>query len=178
MTFKPKGRKFFWIDMEMTGLDPETCRILEVAAVVTDLNLKPIDEFHAIVRQPKRYLDTMDAWCTRTHGRSGLTREVGKGKPLKDVEARLVRLARKHFPKGKIVLCGNSVSQDRKFIDRYLPKLARLLHYRIIDVTSFKEVFRSKYGMELEKSDAHRARQDIFESIAELAYYLNFIRVK
>ncbi len=162
----------------MTGLDPEACRILEVAAVVTDLNLKPIDEVHAVVRQPKRYLDAMDAWCTRTHGRSGLTREVLRGKKLKDVEAKLVRLGRKHFPRGKVVLCGNSVSQDRKFIDHYMPKLARLLHYRIVDVSSFKEVFRAKFGMELEKSDAHRARQDIFESIAELAYYLKFIRVK
>jgi oligoribonuclease len=178
MRRKPKGRKFFWVDMEMTGLDPEACRILEVAAVVTDVNLKPIDEYHAVVRQPKRYLDAMDEWCTTQHGKSGLTAAVKKGEPLKDVEAELVRLAKKHFKRGGIVLCGNSVGQDRKFIDRYMPRLAKLLHYRIVDVTSFKEIFRAKFAVELEKGDAHRARDDIFESIAELAHYLKFVSVK
>ena len=164
--------------MEMTGLDPETDRILEVAAVVTDVRLKPIDEYHAVVHQPSRNLSRMDAWCTYTHGRSGLTDEVKLGRKLKEVETRLIRLAHKHFKKGKIVLCGNSVGQDRKFIERYMPRLTRLLHYRIVDVSSFKEVFRSRFGLDLEKGDAHRARADIYESIAELAYYLKFVRVK
>ena len=171
-----KGARFFWIDMEMTGLDPESCRILEVAAVVTDVGLKPVDGYHAVVRQPKKYLDAMDAWCTEQHGKSGLTDAVKRGKPLKAAEAGLVRLARKHFNKGKIVLCGNSVFQDRKFIDRYLPRLAALLHYRLIDVSSFKEVFWKKYRVDFKKKDAHRARSDILESIAELRHYLKFVR--
>lgn len=163
--------------MEMTGLDPVRCRILEVAAVVTDLDLSILGETDAVVRQPRKVLDGMDPWCVKTHGASGLTKASASGRPLKEVEAELVAFVKKHFRRGeRPVLCGNSIHQDRKFIDRYLKKLAALLHYRMVDVTSFKEILRSKHGLEFEKRETHRARDDIHESIAELRYYLGFFR--
>jgi oligoribonuclease len=167
--------KMFWVDMEMTGLDERSCVILEVAAVITDWELKGVDEYHAVVHQPESVLASMDEWCVKTHGASGLTKEVASGKPLQEVEAALIALAKKHFGALKIVLAGNSIGQDRKFIDAYMPAFASTLHYRLIDVSSFKEVFRSKYNVTYKKKEAHRARDDIYESIAELKEYLKYV---
>src|SRR5262245_47209743 len=134
---------FFWIDLEMTGLDDAKDVILEVAAMVTDLDFNPLEEFERIVYQPQEALDRMDDWCKKTHGASGLTEKVKSGVPLEKVEADLIDLLDRHFPKkeDKVVLAGNSVGNDRRFIDRYLPNFAKRLHYRLIDVSSFKEVF-------------------------------------
>lgn len=173
-----KESKLFWLDMEMTGLDEKTCHILEAAAVVTDLELKKIDEYQEVVYQPQEILESMDEWCQKTHGESGLTAEVSKGKPLSDVEQHLILLAKKHFGEGEVVLCGNSIGQDRKFIDVFMPKFEKYLHYRMIDVSSFKEIFQRKYGIEFPKKETHRAREDIYESIAELAHYLTYIKIK
>jgi len=162
--------------MEMTGLDEKTCKILEVAVVITDLDLQTLEEFHSVVKQPQAVLDGMDDWCKKTHGKSGLTAEVSSGRSLADVEAGLVNLGKKHFGKENIVLCGNSVGQDRRFIDAYMATFAKMLHYRLIDVSSFKEIFRSKYGISMDKKDMHRARADILESIAELKHYLSFVK--
>jgi oligoribonuclease len=171
-----RSSKMFWIDMEMTGLDEKKCKILEVAVVITDLNLNKLEEYSTVVYQPKEVLDTMDAWCKDTHGKSGLTAEVPKGKKLPEMEKDLIALSKKHFPEEKIVLSGNSVFQDRKFIDAYLPQFEKLLHYRLIDVSSFKEVFKNKFNLKFEKKDTHRAKSDIYESIGELRYYLTFVR--
>ena len=168
----------FWIDMEMTGLDEKKCKILEIAVVITDFNLNKLDEYAQVVYQPKEVLDTMDSWCKDTHGKSGLTQEVAKGKKLSEVEKELITLAKKHFGPDKIVLSGNSVFQDRKFIDLYMPQFEKMLHYRLIDVSSFKEVFKNKYNLKFEKKDTHRAKSDINESIAELKYYLTFVQRK
>lgn len=172
---------FFWIDLEMTGLDDAKDVILEVAAAVTDLDFNVLEEFDRVIRQPQEALDRMDDWCKKTHGASGLTEKVKTvGEPLEKVEGELIALLDRHFPKkeDKVVLAGNSVGNDRRFIDRYLPAFAKRLHYRLIDVSSFKEVFRQKYGVKYDKKNKHRALDDIHESIAELKSYLSHIQIK
>ncbi|HEX9593807.1 MAG TPA: oligoribonuclease [bacterium] len=170
-------KRMFWLDMEMTGLDVESCAILEVAAIVTDLDLNPLDEYTRVVQQPQAVLDGMDDWCVKTHGESGLTAEVPAGTPLDQVETDLLALLDRHFkPDERVVLCGNSIHQDRLFVNRYVPRLAARLHYRMVDVSSFKEMFRSKYGIQWEKANNHRALQDTRESIRELAEYLRHVQ--
>jgi len=168
-------QKMFWIDMEMTGLDFEHCVILEVAAVVTDLDLKTLEEYSATVRRSQECLRSMDPWCVQTHGKSGLSAEVPSGQPIDVVEKALLDLAKRHFAGEKIILCGNCVQTDKRFVEKEMPTFAKLLHYRVVDVSSWKEVFFSRYGTVFEKRDLHRARSDIFESIAELGHYLTFI---
>lgn len=171
-------KRMLWVDLEMTGLDETRDSILEVAAVLTDLELKPVDTFHEIVFQPQSVLEAMTDWCKKTHGESGLTAAVAQGTPLADVERELLKLLDRHFdPKERVVLCGNSVGNDRRFIDRYLVEFSKRLHYRLIDVSSFKEVFREKYGVKFEKKNTHRAVDDILESIRELGHYLSFVRI-
>ncbi len=171
-------KRMFWMDLEMTGLDPEVCTIIEVAAVVTDLKLTPLEEYTQVVYQPPEALAVMDAWCVKTHGESGLTADIPHGRPLEEVEGELLALVQRHYPAdARVVLCGNSIHQDRRFIDRYLPRLAARLHYRMVDVSSFKEVFRSCFGVQWEKGNNHRALQDTHESIRELAGYLRYVSV-
>ncbi len=171
------AKRFFWIDLEMTGLDERTDSILEVAAVITDTNFVPLEEYHTVVYQAPEVLEKMNDWCKKTHGASGLTAAVPQGRPIAIVEAELLALARRHFNgKDRIVLAGNSVGNDKRFIDQYLPSFAQLLHYRLIDVSSFKEVFREKYHLSFEKKNAHRAVDDIHESIKELNFYLSYVQ--
>jgi oligoribonuclease len=117
-------------------------------------------------------------WFTNpTHGESGLTAAVAKGTPLNTIEHELTQLIGRHFsPSERVVLTGNSVGNDKRFIDKYLPEVAKRLHYRLIDVSSFKEVFREKYGLHFQKENNHRAVEDIHESIRELKYYLSFVK--
>jgi len=122
MTDAPKANKLLWMDLEMTGLDEKRDHILEVAAVVTDFDFNPVDEYHVIVFQPPEVLELMDEWCVKTHGASGLTEAVKTGTPLADVEEALMALTQKHFSESKAVLCGNSIGQDRRFIDAYLKR--------------------------------------------------------
>jgi oligoribonuclease len=172
-------KHFLWVDLEMTGLDDLTDRILEIAAVVTDLELKPVESFHRVVQQPQQVLDSMNDWCKKTHGESGLSALVPTGTPLATVETEVLQLLDRYFPVGeRIVLCGNSVGNDKRFIDRYLLQVAKRLHYRLIDVSSFKEVFREKYGLSFQKANAHRAIDDVFESIRELSFYLSYVNVQ
>jgi len=171
-------QKMFWVDLEMTGLDVAKDVILEVAVVVTNLQLEELARYEAVVFQTPAVLAAMDPWCIETHGKSGLTAAVSKGKPLKDVEQDLIKIARDHFPNEKIILCGNSVGTDKKFLDAGMPLFARHLHYRIVDVSSWKEIFNSVYGMVFQKRELHRAVDDILESIGELAYYQSFISAK
>jgi oligoribonuclease len=171
-------KKLLWLDLEMSGLDVNSCRILEVAAIVTDINFAPLDQYEAIIHQPDTVLEAMDAWCKDTHGKSGLTAAVKTGKKEDLVESEFLALIDKHFAANeRPVLCGNSIGQDRKFIDMYWKRVAARLHYRMIDVTSYKEIFRDRFGIEHPKQGKHRAIDDIKESIAELSFYLSHIQV-
>jgi oligoribonuclease len=169
-------KSMLWVDLEMTGLDERTDRILEVAAVVTDYEFNVLEEYHRVVYQPEEVLLGMNDWCKKTHGESGLTAAVPNGTPLEKVDAELAAILEKHFgTREKIPLAGNSVGNDKRFIDAYMPKLAEKLHYRIIDVSSFKEIYRAKYNIQFQKKNVHRAVDDIHESIAELKHYLSFV---
>ncbi len=168
----------FWIDMEMTGLDPQKHRILEVAVVVTDLKLQELDSYEAVVFQEPNELSLMDAWCTKHHGESGLTALVPKGKPESQVQEELRALFSRYEDSGKAVLAGNSIGHDKKFIDRWMPNLSSLLHYRMLDVSSFKIIFEGIYKTHFPKKKGHRAKDDIYESLGELRHYLNFIDQK
>lgn len=171
------SKRLFWIDLEMSGLDEIANRILEVAVVVTDLDFKPLEEFHRIVFQPNEVLEQMDDWCKKTHKESGLTAAIPTGTPLSTVEAEVLSLIERHYsPQERVVLVGNSVNNDKRFIDRYMPNVSKRLHYRLIDVSSFKEIFRDKYNLVFQKKNAHRAVDDIHESISELSYYLTFVK--
>jgi oligoribonuclease len=173
------AKPLLWLDLEMTGLDETRDSILEVAAVVTDVELKTLGELHRIVFQPPSVLEGMNDWCKKTHGESGLTRACATGTPLEVVQKELVALLDQHFgPKAdKIILCGNSIGNDRRFVDRHLPDVSRRLHYRLVDVSSFKEIFRERYGLHFKKPEGHRALDDIRQSIAELAFYLSHVQL-
>lgn len=171
-------QKFLWVDLEMSGLDLDDCRILEIAAIVTDDKYTPVGStFHRIVQQPQAVLDAMDEWCTKTHGESGLTAAVPNGTPETQAESEFDQYLTEHFGDDTmIILCGNSIGQDRKFIDRYLPKIAARLHYRMLDVTSWKIAFTAMGHEPFAKEGGHRALDDIKESINELRYYLSFVQ--
>lgn len=164
-----------WIDMEMTGLDAERHRILEVAAVVTDAGLRELDDgLDIVVRQPEEALAAMDEWCVRQHGASGLTAAVRASRTgPEEAEALLLAYLRGHTAEGRSPLCGNSVGHDRRFLERWMPAVHAHLHYRVIDVSSVKELALRWYpGLErFPKGEAHRARDDIRESLAELRHY-------
>lgn len=174
----PSKKPLFWIDLEMTGLDDAVDCILEVAIIITDIELKPLETYHRIVFQPPEVLEKMNDWCKKTHGESGLTAAVPSGSPLSTVEREILSLIDRHYSsKEKVVLVGNSVGNDKRFVDRYLPEVAKKLHYRVVDVSSFKEIFRDRYGIAFEKKNTHRAIDDIEESIRELAHYLAFVQI-
>jgi oligoribonuclease len=164
-----------WIDMEMSGLDPDRCRILEIATIVTDGRLEIIAEGpDLVVHQPDEVLDAMDEWCTRHHGESGLTDQV-RASTVSEAEAeqKTLEFLARFTPAGASPLCGNSVHQDRRFIARYMLGLDAFLHYRLVDVSTIKELGRRWYP-ELkapQKRETHRALDDIRESIEELRFY-------
>ncbi len=161
--------------MEMSGLDPRVCRILEVAVLVTDADLNEVGEgYETVVHQPERVLLAMDAWCTEHHGKSGLTAAVRASKVgTRQAETALLDLLAPLTKAGTSPLAGNSVHVDRAFIARYMPRLEAFLHYRIIDVSSVKELAKRWYPAlpAYEKKQSHRALDDIRESIAELKHY-------
>jgi oligoribonuclease len=166
-------KHLLWLDLEMSGLDVASCRILEVAAIVTDLEFNEIDTYEAIVYQPPAVLEAMDDWCTKQHGSSGLTAAVATGRPEAEVEAELAALIGRYWKRQKrAILCGNSIGTDRGFVDAYWPQVAEKLHYRMVDVSSFKVVLNSRYGLSFQKKGSHRALDDIRESIGELSHYL------
>lgn len=173
-----------WLDMEMTGLDVNKEVVIEVACIITDLNFKELETFETVVKQPQRYLDSMDAWNTEHHGKSGLTAKVPHGMEPSGVEFRLCSMIDKHFPqwqtdkKKKPILAGNSIMQDRLFIEKYFPQIAERLHYRMLDVSSWKILFNNKFERVYHKQNAHRALDDIRESIGELRYYLEAVASK
>lgn len=173
--------KLLWIDLEMSGLDVEKEVIIEVAALVTDFDFKVYDTYEAVVRQPPQYLENMDEWNKKHHGESGLLAKIPSGSDPAKVEQDLCALVKKHFAgtsnDSRPILCGNSIAQDRLFINKYFKNLASLLHYRMLDVSSWKIVMNSKYNRKYEKKNTHRALDDILESIEELKYYTEQIKL-
>lgn len=169
-----------WIDLETTGLDQNECEILEVAAIVTDKNLKEVDRYHSVVHQLEPTLRTMNQWCRDTHTKSGLLADVRASvQSLEQVENGLLELIQANFGNEKAILAGSSVHFDKKFIDKHMPKVAARLNYRIIDVSSFKETLRIVHGFELPEKTiaAHRALADIQGSMLEYSQYMNMIQV-
>lgn len=167
----------FWVDMEMTGLDPNQAVIIEFAAIVTDLQFNRLAEYAQVVFQPPEALEGLDEWNMRTHTASGLLARVPLGKPLMTVEQETIALIDAHFSGGPAVLAGNSIHQDRKFIDAYMPALSKKLSYRLLDVSSFKQIFSHRYDISFPKENNHRALDDIQASINELKHYLQFVKI-
>ncbi len=164
-----------WMDLEMSGLDPQQHQILEIAVLITNAELEVIAEGpDIVVHQPDAVLEAMDAWCTEHHGASGLTQSVKDSKiDLAAAEAQVLEFVRAHCPEGASPLCGNSIGQDRRFLVAYMPTLESWLHYRNVDVSTIKELARRWYPAVKApaKGEAHRAMDDIRESIAELRFY-------
>jgi len=163
-----------WIDMEMTGLDPASCAPIEIATIVTNSQLEILAEGpNVVINQPDSLLDAMDDWNTRHHSASGLVDAV-RASALSCAEAEKLTLefVAKWTLAGRSPLCGNSVGQDRRFLRRYMPTLEAHFHYRVIDISTIKELARRWYDAAgPPKGQAHRALDDIRESIAELVFY-------
>ena len=171
-----------WIDMEMTGLNPDSDRVIEIAVVVTDAELNLIEEGPVLaIHQPERVLAGMDSWNTATHARSGLTEKVRSSTLDEEQAVDLVLdfLAR-FVPRGKAPMCGNSICQDRRFLARHMPRLEAYFHYRNLDVSTLKELvkrWKPEIAGGVKKDGRHEALADIYESIEELKYYReHFIR--
>ena len=171
-----------WLDMEMTGLQPDTDRIIEVAIVITDSELNILAEGPVLViHQSDAVLDGMDNWNKGTHGRSGLIDKV-KASTLTEeqAEAELLAFLKRWVPAGKSPMCGNSICQDRRFMARYMPKLEAFFHYRNLDVSTLKELckrWEPAIHKGFIKRQLHTALADILESVEELRYYrTHFIR--
>lgn len=168
-----------WIDLEMTGLFPDTCHILEIASVVTDSDLALIAEGpDLVVHQPDDILENMNEWCQVQHGESGLVDQIKASKiSLEEAEEQTIAFLREHVAEGVAPLCGNSIGQDWRFILVHLPRLARFVSGELIDVTTIKELGRRWYPKKKPptKSDSHRARDDILESVAELEFYRSHV---
>ncbi len=173
---RPNEFNLVWVDMEMTGLDPDNDRIIEVAVVVTDAELNVIAEGPVFaIHQSDATLDKMDNWNKGTHGRSGLIDRVKASTVTEaDAEAQLIAFLKQYVPANKSPMCGNSICQDRRFMARGMPKLEAFFHYRNLDVSTLKELCR-RWKPELasgfKKHQKHTALADIVESIEELKYY-------
>jgi oligoribonuclease len=172
-----------WVDMEMSGLNPDTDRVLEVAIVVTDSQLNTVAEAPVlVVHQSDAVLDAMDSWNRSTHAKSGLTERV-KASALAEaeVERQLVEFLAQYVPTGISPMCGNTVHQDRRFMARHLPALETFFHYRNLDVSTLKELmkrWRPDLAAGFVKHGKHEALADIYESIDELKYYReHFLKV-
>jgi oligoribonuclease len=164
-----------WIDLEMTGLEPDSCHILEIASVVTDSQLRVLAEGpDLVVHQPDEILDGMNEWCKVHHAASGLVDAVRASQvSLRAAEDATLHFLREYTHPGMSPLCGNSIFLDHRFLHRYMPRLTAFLSEQLVDVSTLKELVRRWYPDQPkpDKADGHRAREDILESIAELALY-------
>jgi oligoribonuclease len=168
--------RLIWIDLEMTGLKPDTDRIIELAIVITSERLEAVAEGPVrVVHQGDPVLEGMDSWNKATHGRSGLIAKVRASSLSEaDVEAEMIDFLSAYVPSGASPMCGNSVCQDRRFLARYMPQLEAYFHYRNLDVSTLKELARRwkpQLMSGLVKQGKHEALADIYESIEELRYY-------
>jgi len=180
----PKSdQNLVWIDCEMTGLDPEKERLLEIAVIVTGPHLTPrIEGPVLVIHQTDELLNQMDKWNKGTHGKSGLIDKV-KASTISEVDAeeQILAFLKKYLPKNSSPLCGNTISQDRRFLVKYMPKLEAFFHYRNLDVSTLKELSRRwkpEVYASFKKQQKHTALADVHESIDELTHYReHFIRL-
>ena len=173
-----KKAKLLWIDLEMTGLDPAKDRICEVAAIATDMKLNEIADYQAVVKVPEELMDERmvgDFWEKNSKSRDDLKSQNKDGKPIKEVEKELIDFINQNCDK-ELYLAGNSVHQDRKFIEREMPELNSRLHYRMLDVSAWKVYFENALNKKFTKPDIHRALDDIKGSIEEFKWYLTFMK--
>ena len=181
----PKSdQNLVWIDCEMTGLDPEKERLLEIAVIITGPKLEPrIEGPVLVIHQSDALLGAMDAWNKGTHGKSGLIDKV-KASTLTEAEAekQLLEFISRYVPRSASPLCGNTISQDRRFLVKYMPKLEAFLHYRNLDVSTLKELakrWRPEVYSSFRKAQSHTALADVHESIDELIHYRqHFLRAE
>lgn len=172
-----KPTKLLWVDLEMTGLDLQKDVILEVAAEVTDFDLKTLASYEAAISHDEKILTNMEAWSQEHHQSSGLIDRIREeGRPEKEVIHELVGFIKAEFGNEPAILAGNSIHNDRSFIRVRWPEVEKLLHYRVLDVSSFKIVMQTKYNIYFKKNKVHRAFDDIQASIAELQHYLQAIK--
>ncbi len=169
-------QNLIWLDCEMTGLDPELDRILEIAVIVTGPKLETRTEGPVLsIHQSDEQLDTMDAWNRGTHGKSGLIDKVRASRLTEEqAEEQLIAFLERYVPKNSSPMCGNSIGQDRRFLVKYMPRLERFFHYRSLDVSTLKELskrWRPEIYSAFKKQQRHTALADVHESIDELEHY-------
>jgi oligoribonuclease len=174
---KAPTTKLLWVDLEMTGLDVDDHVIIEIAALVTDWHFKVLAEYSAVIHQPEDVLQRSNPWALDQHTKSGLLERVRtEGKQEQDVTRELTQFIQTNFGSEPAVLAGNSIHNDRAFIKKWWPDVDALMHYRMLDVSSWKLLMQGKYGVGFDKLDMHLASDDIRASIAELEYYLQWFK--
>ena len=171
--------RILWVDLEMTGLDASKDVILEVAAIVTDWDFNEIATFETVIHQSDEILEIMNPWCIAQHGASGLTERSRQSEiSQQKAETKLLTFINKNFEKDKpVLLAGNSIHMDRRFITALWPRVDAKLHYRMLDVSAWKVVFEGKFKKKFAKPQDHRALGDIRGSIIELQYYLAKVKL-
>lgn len=173
-----KKAKLLWVDLEMTGLDPEKDRILELAAIATDWKLETLGEMTEVVKVSEALMKKRmvgEFWEANAISRDALMEQNKSGKSAKEVERELLQFIDEHFGE-EVILAGNSIHQDRKFIDREWPEVAKRLHYRMLDVSAWKVYFEGARHEKFMKKEAHRALDDILGSIEELKWYIGKLK--
>lgn len=178
MNLNSSTNKLFWIDLEMTGLNPLKDRVLEIAVIVTDFNFNELESYECVIHQPEDVIAGSNEWAKKTFSESGLFDRVrDSSADENEVQKKLLATVDKYFSEPAI-LAGNSIHQDRLFIRNYFSEFEKKLHYRMLDVSSFKIIMQEKYGVEFKKVGSHKALDDIKESIEELRFYLEKSNVK
>lgn len=173
-----KKAKLLWVDLEMTGLDPTQDKIMEIAAIATDLKLNEIARYEAVVKVDDALIKARMVgpfWDKHPKTRNALIAQNQNGQPIQEIESELINFIHQYFGK-TIYLAGNSIHQDRKFIEREMPELNQLLHYRMLDVSAWKIYFENALNKKFTKPENHRALDDVQGSIEEFQWYLTFLK--